>query len=274
MRAEPCRAIILAAGRGSRLGAHTAARPKVLVELAGRSLLDWQTAALRAAGVARLGIVRGYRAHTVVRPELQPFDNPDWDRCNMVASLLCARSWLRAAPCIVAYGDVVFHPQAARALLDADADVAITYDLAWHELWAARFARPENDAESFRSENDRLLEIGRRVTDVAAVQGQFMGLVRFTPAGWRRAEEAIRASDARTLQTTELLQRLVERGVAIATLPVRGRWCEVDSESDLALYERELRRPGWRHDWRHDWPVSGGDDRSRFRAEESIEGGP
>jgi choline kinase len=253
MPAEPCRAIVLAAGRGSRLGALTATRPKCLVELAGRSLLDWQTAALHAAGITRLGIVRGYRAHDIARPALQPFDNQRWQHGNMVASLLCARSWLRAAPCLVVYGDVVFHPQAARALRAADADVALTYDRAWRALWSARFARPEDDCESFRSEGGRLVEIGRRVTDLDAVQGQFMGLVRFTPAGWRAAEAVIALGDASTLQTTELLQRLVEHGVAVATLPVRGRWCEVDDARDLALYEHALRNPGWTHDWRQGW---------------------
>lgn len=253
MRAEHCRAIILAAGRGSRLGVLTADRPKCLVELAGRPLLDWQLAALDAAGVTRVGVVRGYRAHDVVRSVLEPFDNPRWQHGNMVASLLCARSWLREAPSLVVYGDVVFHPQAARALRAADADVALTYDLAWRALWSARFAHPEDDAESFRTRDGRLVEIGRRVTDLDVVQGQFMGLVRFTPAGWREAEDVIAAADASTLQTTGLLQLLVERGVAIATLPVRGRWCEVDDARDLALYEHALRSPGWPHDWRHGW---------------------
>lgn len=256
MHAEPRRAVILAAGRGSRLGALTATRPKCLVEIAGRSLLDWQTAALRAAGVERLGIVRGYRAQMIARPGLHTFDNPRWEQGNMVASLLCARPWLQHSPCIVAYGDIVYHPQAVRALLAVDADVGLTYDVAWRELWSARFARPEEDAESFRSELGRLVEIGRRVTDLDAVQGQFMGLLRFTPAGWRHAEDVIARSDARTLQTTHLLQRMVERGVPIAAVPVRGGWCEVDGTNDLEVYEQALRQPGWRHDWRRAWTPS------------------
>jgi choline kinase len=256
MRADPCRGIVLAAGRGSRLGERTAERPKCLVELGGRSLLDWQIAALGAAGISPLGVVRGYRADLIVREQLHTFDNPHWERGQMVASLCCARSWLSAVPCVVAYGDVVFHPRVIRALCATTADLAITYDRAWRELWSARFAHPEEDAESFRTTDGHLAEIGRRVTDLDDVQGQFMGLLRCTPAGWRQIDAELATTDADTLQTTELLQLLVTRGARIATVAVDGGWCEVDSATDLSLYERCSTRPGWRHDWRHGWSAA------------------
>ncbi len=58
------RGLILAAGRGSRMVAATADRPKGLVELGGTALLDWQLAALRGAGIQEIGLVRGYRGET------------------------------------------------------------------------------------------------------------------------------------------------------------------------------------------------------------------
>jgi NDP-sugar pyrophosphorylase family protein len=94
------------------------------------------------------------------------------------------------------------------------------------------------------------------VTDLDRIEGQFMGLLRFSPDGWRLVEAELARLDQgtrRTLQTTQLLQLLVERGARVAAIPVHGRWCEVDSESDLAIYEAALARPGWRHDWRVDW---------------------
>ena len=59
-------AIILAAGRGSRMRELTDTKPKCLLELAGRPLLHWQLDALRDAGVERIVLVRGYAAHTLV----------------------------------------------------------------------------------------------------------------------------------------------------------------------------------------------------------------
>ena len=212
-----------------------------------------------AAHPAALGIVRGYRAARIARRGLHAFDNRQWARGNMVASLVHARPWLTTAPCVVAYGDVVFHPDIVRQLCASGDDVALVYDVAWRDLWAARFARPEEDAESFRTAHGRVVEIGRRVTDLDRVEGQFMGLLRFSPDGWRLVEAELARLDEstrRALQTTQLLQLLVERGARVAAIPVHGRWCEVDSASDLALYEAALARPGWRHDWRPGWTVT------------------
>ena len=72
------RGIILAAGRGSRMGDLTDDRPKCLVELAGRSLLSLQRAALAAVGVSRTAIVRGYRGEMLEGMGMELFDNSRW----------------------------------------------------------------------------------------------------------------------------------------------------------------------------------------------------
>ena len=54
-------ALIMAAGRGSRLGAHTDDRPKSLVDLGGTTPLEWQLDVLAARGIERAIIVTGYR---------------------------------------------------------------------------------------------------------------------------------------------------------------------------------------------------------------------
>jgi choline kinase len=101
------RALILAAGRGSRMGALGDVRPKCLVELDGRPLLDRQLAALRTGGAREIGIVRGYRKDMLNDPALTYFDNDRWAETNMVMSLACAAEWLRAGP---------LRPPLARAL--------------------------------------------------------------------------------------------------------------------------------------------------------------
>ena len=59
------KAIILAAGEGIRLRPYTLDRPKCLVELVGKSLLEHQLAALRAAGITDITMVTGYRANQI-----------------------------------------------------------------------------------------------------------------------------------------------------------------------------------------------------------------
>ena len=55
------RALILAAGRGKRMNFLTEDKPKCLVMLKGRTLLDWQLKAIREAGIEKIAIVTGYK---------------------------------------------------------------------------------------------------------------------------------------------------------------------------------------------------------------------
>lgn len=236
------KAIILAAGRGSRMGGMTDAQPKCLVTLKGKSLLDRQLEALRAAGIADIAIVTGYRRESLERFELHEFHNPDWSRTNMVSSLACAVSWLREGPCIVSYSDIFYKAEAVRALINCEHPLALTYDPNWLAIWGARFNDPLSDAETFRVAPDgALLEIGQRPRTVEEVQGQYMGLLRFTPESWSKLDamrETVDPGERDCMHMTGALQRLIEAGtVAIYAVPYSGTWGEVDSEADLSVYE-------------------------------------
>lgn len=252
------KAVILAAGRGSRLGPRTSERPKCLVELDGRTLFEWQRDALREAGVEEVVVVRGYRKESLPGGDYAVLDNPRWAETNMVMTLARAAEHLRDGPVIVAYADLVYHPGIVRSLADASGELAIAYDRDWLALWGDRFADPLSDAESFRVAESRVTEIGEKPRGVEEVEGQYMGLLRFTPTGWAAVEAllaALPAAESDRLDMTSLLRRLISAGTPITAVPVSGRWCEVDNESDLDLYEERLARAAaegsrWSHDWR------------------------
>lgn len=234
------RAIILAAGRGSRMENLTEDRPKCLVELHGRPLLQWQLDALSEAGIEETAIVTGYLREQLANRGLHEFNNPIWDRTNMVASLACAADWLEQGPCVVSYSDIFYDAEAVRQLMASDADIAVTYDPGWLEIWAARFEDPLDDAETFRLDGDTITEIGNRPTDVAQVEGQYMGLLRFTPRGWaeaRRIHLALPDEKAAKLDMTSLLRAVIQAGnIPVKGIAYTGKWGEVDSGEDLAVY--------------------------------------
>ncbi len=235
------RAIILAAGRGSRMEGLGNARPKCLVELAGKPLLDRQIAALRAGGAQEIGIVRGYRSEMINVPAATYFYNSRWERTNMVMSLAAAAEWLKEGVVVVSYADIFYSGQLVGHLAATAGELAIAYDTDWRALWSRRFADPLADAETFRTDaHGRLLEIGNRAKSVEEIAGQYMGLLKFTPAAWTWVEGLLDALDETTrdrLDMTALLQRLLREGKSITTLATTGQWGEVDNPRDLALYE-------------------------------------
>ena len=236
------KAVILAAGRGSRMKSLTDERPKCLVELRGKTLLEWQLAALRGAGISEIAIVTGYKRELLADQGLVEFHNARWADTNMVSSLACADSWLQAQPCIVSYSDIFYSPAAVLSLMASKAALAVTYDPNWLELWTERFGNPLLDAETFRlTPANTLAEIGNKPTSVDDIQGQYMGLLRLTPDSWAeivRLRSALTPAQCDKVHMTNTLQQVIDAGkIPIHALAYSEEWGEVDSSEDLFLYQ-------------------------------------
>lgn len=237
------KAIILAAGRGSRMKDLTEERPKCLVEFRGKALLDWQLEALREAGINEIAIVTGYRRELLANRGLTEFHNLRWAETQMVSSLACAQKWLGTEPCIVSYSDIFYDSAAVKSLIASPAPLAVTYDPKWLALWTQRFGDPLLDAETFRlNTDDTLAEIGGKPQSVDEVQGQYMGLLRFTPEGWNEVlsvRASLTAEECDKLHMTGTLQKVIEAGrMSIVAHPYQGEWGEIDTADDLACLDQ------------------------------------
>lgn len=237
------------------MGDATEDRPKCLTQLLGRSLLDWQLEALSRSGIEEVAAVTGYRHGDIDGRVEKTFHNTRWARTNMVVSLTTAAEWLCSEPVIVAYSDIVYRPHHVTALMGVDHPVAMTYDLDWLALWSLRFDDPLEDAETFRTDgHGGVTEIGRTAAHVSEIEGQFMGLLKFTPGGWQSVTDhlsQISNAECDRLDMTSLLNGLLEKQIPIRGVPVSGGWCEVDNQIDATAYERRLSgEQAWSHDWR------------------------
>lgn len=235
------KAIILAAGRGSRMKDMTDDRPKCLLELNGRPLLDWQRLALTEAGIEEIGIVTGYRHEMLAMRGMVEFHNARWQQTNMLSSLACAQEWLEKETCIVSYSDIFYSATAVRSLMDSDAVLATTFDPNWRELWEKRFGDPLLDAETFRLNPDgTLAEIGNKPRSVGEIEGQYMGLLRITPVAWaeiQRLRATLSSEERDRMHMTGTLQRVIEAArLPVHAIAYREPWGEVDSADDLAAY--------------------------------------
>lgn len=238
------KAIILAAGRGSRMKDKTEALPKCLMSLHGKTLLEWQLQSLRRAGISEIAIVDGYRAEEIEtrQPQLKYFRNDAWAQTQMVATILKAVDWLCADDCVVSYSDIVYSPKAVKLLLESTADIAITYHTKFAELWRDRFDNPLDDIETFKLDaQSNLIEIGQRAQSLNDIEGQYMGLLKFTPRGWDEVVRALQSpklpKPIEKIDMTGLLSFLLSIGISIKALAYDELFLEVDNPDDLSLYE-------------------------------------
>jgi choline kinase len=235
------KAVILAAGRGSRMKGLTEAQPKCLLQIDGKALLELQIESLLAAGIAHIGIVVGYKKELLSGRGLTEFHNARWQETNMVSSLECADSWLSNGPCIVSYSDIFYQPSAVRNLINSAAPLAVTYDKNWRQLWEKRFGDPLLDAETFKlNANSEVIEIGQKPSSLEEIQGQYMGLLRFTPESWaevKRIRSHLSDQQCDSTHMTGTLQLVINAGnCAISAIEYCDQWGEVDCENDLMFF--------------------------------------
>src|SRR4051794_32461561 len=244
-RPRSVQAIILAAGAGSRLRPLTELRPKCMVELAGVALLERQLVVLQGAGIDDVTVVVGAHAEAVDAPTATLVVNSDWQRSNMVTSLLCAReTLLRGDDVVITYGDIAYEPRVLEALLATDGPVAVVVDRGWQVLWQRRFADPLDDAETLRLRRDNTIaEIGQRPGSLAEIEGQYTGLIKIAAdaapdlVAHHDRLAASDANDVALMYMTDFIQSLIDSGWPVNAALVDHGWIEIDTPADTVLYE-------------------------------------
>jgi choline kinase len=247
------RAIIIGAGRGSRLEKETDEIPKTLVPVMGRPMLDWILEALAEGGIQRSQVtyICGY-ANEVIRsryPDLTYVHNADWENNNILASLLCARDQLKDG-FVSTYADIVYEGKIVELLVKSRDSIALGCDTEWQRRYVERFQHPESDAEKMRADESRVVEVSRTIPSVQAT-GEFIGVMKLDRAG---AAQLVQAYDE--VQTAyagkvwrggrvfekayliDLLQHMLEQGVEMHRENTSGGYMEIDTLEDLAHAEK------------------------------------
>lgn len=247
------KAIVIGAGRGSRLGGRTDLVPKTLVEVVGKPMLEHILDALHQAGFRDEDIVFvcGYKEGVVREryPKLTFVRNAEWEHNNILASLLCARDFMQEG-FVSTYADIVYEPGIVSRLVSATEDIVLGVDTAWRRRYAGRTQHPETDAEKVLLDGRRITAISRHV-DSDRADAEFIGVMKQSPSGaeaFTRAYDRARAlfagktyREGRSFERAyliDLLAELLEAGLPLHREITPGGYMEIDTEQDLAYAER------------------------------------
>jgi L-glutamine-phosphate cytidylyltransferase len=258
------RAIIVAAGRGSRLGDATQEIPKCMVKVAGQSILHHQLAALNGAGITDVVVVRGYKGELIDGGglPLRFVTNPEWPNNNILASLMYAAGEMDGG-FFFSYSDIVFAPDVtqklAAAAASSNAAAALIVDRRWADAYVGRTLHPIPEAELARVQpgpgadpaDASVTRVGKLAVTPEDAAGEFIGLAWFSDAGgralrevWQRAVATTgleapfgRAKALRNAYLTDALNAMAEAGHRLQPVYIDGQWREIDTGQDLAAAE-------------------------------------
>jgi phosphoenolpyruvate phosphomutase len=236
-RAEPATAVVLAASRGAELGALTADKPKALLDIGGKTLLERIVDSFQGGGVKGVVVVRGYKKELFKDPGLRYADNDDYEATREVHSL---RLGLRGVtgPVLMSFGDVLCHKYIPRQLVESDADFCIAVDARWKESRnKGRYAdfvkcdQPYSKVDFGRPVH--LKEMSSELKD--GIHGEWLGLMKISADGVKALEAVLAPLDGQVakMRMAELLNRLITAGKKVRVLYVQGDWFDVDEVQDL-----------------------------------------
>ena len=234
--------ILLVAGEGKRLRPYTLDRPKCMVEIDGISLIDRQLAVLKAEGLDNIVMIGGYKADMLKREGVKLKINPRYYETNMVWTLFSAEEELEG-DVIVSYGDIVYSREILQELLQSKADIAVTIDKEWENYWRERNENPLDDAETLKLREDGTIsEIGQKPKSLDEIEGQYMGLMKFSAEGVKQIKEIFHPAQKdnnllgkpiENAYMTDLLQAIINAGKQVTSVPIYGGWIEIDTVDDL-----------------------------------------
>ena len=174
------RAIILAAGQGTRLRSLTNKIPKCLLKFSGKTLLETLIQTFRNCGINDIVIVKGYRGNCINFPGIYYCKNKKFSETSMVESLFCAEKKIES-PVIISYADIIFETDVLKKLIKSKDDICGVVDKNWKYYWKIRFNDPLSDAESLvLDKNNYILNIGKKdLKNIDEIDRQFIGFIKF-----------------------------------------------------------------------------------------------
>lgn len=245
-------ALILAAGMGSRLMPLTKNQPKCMVDFKEKKIIDYEIETLKNSGIEKIGVVGGYlfeilKSYLLKKDISIIYQNTRFHETNMVATLFSAKEFLlqcvyEEKDLIISYSDIIYSSSVVENLIRQKEEFSIVVDLKWKEMWEKRFENPLDDAETLKMQQGRVIELGKKPKALCDIQGQYIGLFKFSHTFLPKVIEAYDNMDRNIMYDdccfekmymTSFLQYLIDLFHNAHAVCIEGGWIEIDSRSDL-----------------------------------------
>lgn len=234
------KAVLLAAGRGSRLGALTENQPKPLLSVAGRPIIVHILDGLRRAGIEEITVITGYLGDVLERE----LGNGEASGLNLryvrqenlngtARALALARDWLGDEQFFAGWGDILVRPENYRRVIRAArlADAAIAVNEV-DDPWAGA-AVYVDEAKIVQ----RIVEKPARGTSTTRWNNAGLSVVGMSI--WAEIDR-LQPSERGEYELPRAVAALVAGGARVVAVPVEGEWFDVGTAEDLERARAEF----------------------------------
>ena len=239
------KALIIAAGLGSRLKKHTENLPKCMLDFGGKTLLQRQLDAYKNNSITDISVIRGYKKEKIKYKGLKYFENSDYKNNNILNSIFYAEDFINGN-IIISYSDILFDSTVVKRLLKSNHDISVVVDIDWRGYYVGRKDHPISEAENvILNSNNEVEKIGKINTGNEEVHGEFIGMIKLTGRGAETFKEHFhrlkriywnkpfqRAKTFQKAYLTDFIQELVDIGIKVHCVIIESGWKEIDTVED------------------------------------------
>ena len=247
--------IITTAGRSSlpeKIG--QGERPKALININGKTLLENQINLLSKAGINDINVVIGYKSEMFDIPGVNYVKNDNWQQTYVIHSMMLARNKMKNG-FIYMNSDTILNPELMRKLLKSDADITLIADNSYpyhkHEvdknldLIIAKEGETRGLRE-IRSDEKEVKSIGKNIPIDEATH-EVLSMIKFSEEGAKNFvkvyEECIKNHNGQFHEVesihkadfTDIFQEMISRGFKINFIETHKGWLELHNEKDYEL---------------------------------------
>ena len=242
---ENVKALIIAAGLGSRLKKHTENLPKCMLDFGGKTLLKRQLEAYNKNNIKDISLIRGYKKEKINYKGIKYFENTDYKNNNILNSIFYAEKEI-SGNIIISYSDILFDSSVVERTLNSNHDISVVVDIDWRGYYVGRKDHPISEAENviFNSNNE-VEKIGKINTGKEEVHGEFIGMIKLSNRGTEIFKEHFhrlkkiywnkpfqRANIFQKAYLTDFIQELVDIGIKVHCVIIESGWKEIDTVED------------------------------------------
>lgn len=247
------KAIILAAGKGTRLGPFTDNFPKGMIKLFDKSLIEMQIDNFQACGITDITIITGYKSEKIIFPKIKMVKNEFYDSTNMNESLFCAENELNDSV-VISYSDIVYEKSIIEQLIEFKGDIGVAIREKWKDDYVGRNLHPISEAENVLFDDEKILKIQKNIskkTDKEEI-GEFLGLIRLSKKGCnillenyenlkKNHKGQFHSSESlKKAYLTDMLQEIIILGEKVELIFSKGKWYEIDTMQDIENVRKKI----------------------------------
>ena len=236
--------VIIAAGNGTRLALHNAEPHKVLLPVAGRSIIDYTVEAFARAGVTQLAIITGFASHAIRESvgnghkygiRIEFIHNPDY-RLGNALSVYAGKAFTGGSPFLLSMADHMIAPGILVRLMGAKHPInalAVDFD------FSIRHA--EEGTRVSVGEDGLITRIGKNIADWNGIDA---GVFRLGAEIFGAIDDLL-LDGPPEYQISQAITRMIEDGDAIRACEISGLfWHDVDTREDLHDVREALANDG------------------------------